>query len=98
MKTIFSKKTFAWLVHCSIVPFLISSNGPATASGPLPSEFQVFQAHNTVTISEGTNRLVAGDHTSIVRAFRAAMQAPPKNRKHPELWDGNRAERIVQVM
>ncbi len=51
-----------------------------------------------VTISEGTNRLVAGDQVSMVSAFRAMLGAPSKNGKHPELWDGNAAKRIVQVM
>ncbi len=34
-----------------------------------------------VTITEGTNQLVAGDRASIVKAFRATMQAPLKNRE-----------------
>jgi len=41
---------------------------------------------------------VANDSPSIVSAFRAIMGASRKDRKHPELWDGNAAKRIVQVM
>lgn len=51
-----------------------------------------------VTISEGTNRLVPGNCAGIASAFAEAMCGPGGNGKHPELWDGSAAKRIVEVM
>jgi UDP-N-acetylglucosamine 2-epimerase (non-hydrolysing) len=54
-----------------------------------------------VTITHGTNRLVASTEEALVEAARAALQQPrtdatPATR--PELWDGQAAERIVEVL
>jgi len=51
-----------------------------------------------VTLSHGTNRLVASDRTSIVDAFRAALCGAGKNGSRPELWDGGTAKRIIKVL
>jgi UDP-N-acetylglucosamine 2-epimerase (non-hydrolysing) len=54
-----------------------------------------------ITITEGTNRLVASEQAAIVTAAQAALhraadksQSPPR----PALWDGHAAERIAQVL
>lgn len=53
-----------------------------------------------ITITAGTNRLVASQHDALVTAFRAVMlqtvsgwQPPPP----PPLWDGRAAERIADA-
>jgi UDP-N-acetylglucosamine 2-epimerase (non-hydrolysing) len=57
-----------------------------------------------VTITEGTNRLVARSREAIVAAAREAMKEAAREagggpgRRVPELWDGHAAERIVGVL
>jgi UDP-N-acetylglucosamine 2-epimerase (non-hydrolysing) len=51
-----------------------------------------------ITLSEGTNRLVAPDPQSMIKAFQSAIKTPTSARKVPEYWDGHAARRIVQVM
>jgi UDP-N-acetylglucosamine 2-epimerase (non-hydrolysing) len=50
-----------------------------------------------VTISEGTNVLAGCDPGRIRAAARAALHAPPRERRVPDLWDGHAAPRIVDV-
>ncbi len=51
-----------------------------------------------VTISKGTNRLVANNCAAIASAFAEVISSPGKNGKRPELWDGRAAARIVKLM
>jgi UDP-N-acetylglucosamine 2-epimerase (non-hydrolysing) len=51
-----------------------------------------------VTISQGTNRLVGSDPTSIVSNVREILSNPDTTRRKPELWDGQASERIVQIL
>jgi UDP-N-acetylglucosamine 2-epimerase (non-hydrolysing) len=53
-----------------------------------------------VTITHGTNRLVASDREALVNAARDALNTPwlGCGTKRPALWDGRTAERIVQIM
>ncbi|RIK40777.1 MAG: UDP-N-acetylglucosamine 2-epimerase (non-hydrolyzing) [Chloroflexi bacterium] len=54
-----------------------------------------------VTITHGTNRLVASTEEALVGAARAALQQPRSGATaatRPELWDGHAAERIVEVL
>jgi UDP-N-acetylglucosamine 2-epimerase (non-hydrolysing) len=51
-----------------------------------------------VTITTGTNQLVERNREAIVSAIKKAL-ARPRNEiiKHPDLWDGNTATRIVTL-
>jgi UDP-N-acetylglucosamine 2-epimerase (non-hydrolysing) len=57
-----------------------------------------------VTVSEGTNRLVDPyDQAAVLAAAHGAMDAsqgptPTNAPRHPELWDGHAAERIVTAI
>ena len=52
-----------------------------------------------VTISRGTNRLVATERQALVAAAREALAVEaPALRDRPELWDGRAAGRIVEVL
>lgn len=51
-----------------------------------------------VTVTEGTNRLVADRSTdSILAAFHAAWGTPAP-RQRPEGWDGKTAERVADAV
>jgi UDP-N-acetylglucosamine 2-epimerase (non-hydrolysing) len=50
-----------------------------------------------ITVDEGTNTLVGTDPEALLAAARAALAAPPAGRT-PELWDGETAGRIVDVI
>ena len=50
-----------------------------------------------VTVTEGTNRLVAAARAAVVEAVRDALAAGASPRR-PELWDGRAAERIAEAL
>lgn len=51
-----------------------------------------------VTISEGTNRLVGTVPDSIIKALQETLSGPISKPSSPELWDGQAARRIVQIL
>jgi len=51
-----------------------------------------------ITISMGTNRLVAPSHEGILSAWNARKINPPKTDCTPPLWDGSAAKRIVKII
>ena len=50
------------------------------------------------TISDGSNRLVGMAPADIVAAYREVMAGPARISRVPPLWDGQAAERIVEVI
>jgi UDP-N-acetylglucosamine 2-epimerase (non-hydrolysing) len=51
-----------------------------------------------ITISEGTNLLVGTDPAKIVAAARDALAGKGKTGRIPPLWDGQAAQRIVEIL
>jgi UDP-N-acetylglucosamine 2-epimerase (non-hydrolysing) len=54
-----------------------------------------------VTITHGTNRLVASERSAIREAARDALDGRSRGteaRRCPELWDGHAADRVVETM
>jgi UDP-N-acetylglucosamine 2-epimerase (non-hydrolysing) len=49
-----------------------------------------------ITLTEGTNRLVGTDTSTIIEGFQRALSRPPHGRI-PPLWDGQASVRIVEV-
>ncbi len=54
-----------------------------------------YNTERPVTITDGTNRLVAPRKDAVLRAFHAPVKHPDRT---PELWDGCAAPRIVDVI
>ena len=48
-----------------------------------------------ITVSEGTNTIVAGDARAIVEGVEAVLAGGGKGGRIPEGWDGRAAERIA---
>lgn len=51
-----------------------------------------------ITITQGTNILVGADPVKIRSAFNSVMHNGGKQGKVPEFWDGQAAERIVEII
>lgn len=50
-----------------------------------------------ITVSEGTNRVVGTDPSTLLPAVKEVLEAPPRARK-PSLWDGHAAHRIADFL
>ena len=51
-----------------------------------------------VTVTEGTNMLVGTDPDKILGSAEDILSGKVKKGRHPELWDGMAAERIVRIL
>jgi UDP-N-acetylglucosamine 2-epimerase (non-hydrolysing) len=51
-----------------------------------------------VTVSEGTNQIVGTNPEAIEAAIQAFLGAPRREGRRPALWDGQAAERIVDIL
>jgi UDP-N-acetylglucosamine 2-epimerase (non-hydrolysing) len=78
-----------------------------TDSGGIQEETTVLQVpcltlrENTerpVTVEQGSNRLIGVDPAAIVDAAKQALAAPAGTARIPEMWDGQAAGRILDVL
>ena len=51
-----------------------------------------------VTVTHGTNHLVASRRDSLIEAAEKALQESSDRKSVPELWDGMTADRIIQLL
>ena len=51
-----------------------------------------------ITITQGTNELAGISPERIVAAFERVLKGNRRNARHPELWDGHAAGRIVAIL
>lgn len=51
-----------------------------------------------VTVDEGTNTLVGTDPAQIQAAVNNILQGHGKHGRRPKLWDGNAAQRIIEIL
>ncbi len=51
-----------------------------------------------ITLSHGTNILVANDTDKIIKEAEKILDGNGKKGKHPDLWDGQTAQRIVEIL
>jgi UDP-N-acetylglucosamine 2-epimerase (non-hydrolysing) len=56
------------------------------------------ETERPVTISEGTNRLVGTDAATALDAIDDVLAAPMPEGRRPELWDGQAAGRIAEIL
>lgn len=97
------------LQYLEFLALMNSANAVLTDSGGVQEETTFLGVpcltvractERPVTISDGTNRLVAGNCAQIASALADATCARrlSSKRKRPELWDGRAAQRILEVM
>jgi UDP-N-acetylglucosamine 2-epimerase (non-hydrolysing) len=51
-----------------------------------------------ITVAEGTNRIAGTSREGILAAVAAALNEPVRTDRHPEKWDGQAAQRIVDII
>jgi len=51
-----------------------------------------------ITVTEGTNEIVGTDPQAIEEAIERLRSEPPREGRRPELWDGDAAVRIVDIL
>ena len=51
-----------------------------------------------ITVVQGTNRIVGTDKIRILQGFDLAMEEPKGRLRGPDKWDGQAAERIVEIL
>jgi UDP-N-acetylglucosamine 2-epimerase (non-hydrolysing) len=86
---------------------LVASSGAVlTDSGGIQEETTVMgvpcvtmrtTTERPITITEGTNRLVAREPEAVEAAMRTALREERRSHR-PDLWDGRAAVRIVNVL
>jgi UDP-N-acetylglucosamine 2-epimerase (non-hydrolysing) len=95
------------LGYLDFIALLDAARVVVTDSGGLQEESTylgvpcITLRHNTerpITITEGTNRLVARSREAIATATADAAVEGRSERARPELWDGHTAKRIVEAI
>jgi UDP-N-acetylglucosamine 2-epimerase (non-hydrolysing) len=51
-----------------------------------------------ITLTEGTNVLVANDAEKIISEVEKVLSGNRRRSRVPSIWDGHTAERIVQIL
>jgi len=81
--------------------------GSAAASGGIQEETSILgvpcltlreNTERPVTVTQGTNRIVGNEPGRIVSEALAVLDGKSKAGRTPELWDGQAAKRIVEVV
>jgi UDP-N-acetylglucosamine 2-epimerase (non-hydrolysing) len=92
------------LAYRTFLAWLRESAVAVTDSGGLPLEASLLRVpcltlraryEHTLTLTEGTNRLVVPRPAQVVAAVEHALASSPPRRPRPPAWDGRAAERIV---
>jgi len=95
---------------CGYIDFMSlvsNSNFVMTDSGGLQEETTALgipcltireNTERPITIDEGTNTLVGSDSKKIISSVNEIMNNGGKKGKIPELWDGNTAQRIANIL
>lgn len=85
----------------------MKAKGVITDSGGIQEETTYLQipcltlrdnTERPITIHSGTNQLLPFNHALIVEKAEAILSGNGKKGKIPPLWDGNTAERIVEIL
>ncbi|HEU5311033.1 MAG TPA: UDP-N-acetylglucosamine 2-epimerase (non-hydrolyzing) [Candidatus Eisenbacteria bacterium] len=98
------KEPFGYLDFLALMDrarFLLTDSGgiqeETTALG-VPCLTLRSNTERPITITEGTNRLLGEDPSSILRAAEPILDGNAPKGRCPELWDGHASERIVAVL
>ena len=76
------------------VAYYLESEGIATAGISLVRD----NTERPVTVTEGTNRLVSAERSTLMRAVHERLAEERGEYAPPERWDGQAATRIVDVL
>jgi UDP-N-acetylglucosamine 2-epimerase (non-hydrolysing) len=100
-------KSIAPLSYLPFIGLTARSRFVLTDSGGIQEETTVLgipcitmrpNTERPITCTMGTNILVGAEPERIRMGVSAALNAPPRKNILPEKWDGNAAERIVDVL
>jgi UDP-N-acetylglucosamine 2-epimerase (non-hydrolysing) len=93
--------------YLEFVKLMVESRILFTDSGGIQEETTVLgipcltvreNTERPITVDVGTNRIVGTDPKRILAEGRRALSGKGLERRIPELWDGNAAERIVEII
>ena len=51
-----------------------------------------------ITVEKGTNKIIGNEESKIVEEFNEIINGKINSHDIPELWDGNAAERIIEII
>jgi len=95
------------LGYLDFLCLMINSKFVLTDSGGIQEETTVLgvpcitlrkNTERPVTVEQGTNLLVSIDKNKVVKAIHEVIKKTNIKNKIPELWDGNAAKRIIDII
>jgi len=95
------------LSYLDFLNLMINARIVLTDSGGIQEETTVLgvpcltlrdNTERPITIEQGSNRLVGIQKTGILTGFREAISGDKSETARPDLWDGETAKRIVEVL